>query len=112
MNHHEWIQVSIIIYDYAKGHIEKQSEQTPHITGLNSEQPLRNKVISMIRDSKSKSSENIANKLKSGTLSANDWWLTLNTVMSKRSNFLPPLDNNGQIITDDTDKVNALNDYF
>ena len=74
---------------------------------------LRNKVISMVRYSKSKSNEHIANKLKSGTLSAKDWWSTLLTVISpNRSNYFPPLDNDGQIITDDIDKANALNDYF
>ena len=67
----------------------------------------------MIRDSKSKSNENIANKLKSGTLSAKDWWSTLKSViLTNRSNSFPPLDNDGQIITDDVDKANALNDYF
>ena len=67
----------------------------------------------MIRVSKSKSNENIANKLKSGTLSAKDWWSTLKTVISQnRSNSFPPLDNDGQIINDDIDKDNALNDYF
>ena len=67
----------------------------------------------MIRDSKGKSNENIANKLKSGTLSAKDWWSTLKSVISpNRSNSFPPLDNDGQIITDDVNKANALNDYF
>ena len=52
-------------------------------------------------------------KNNSGTLSANDWWSTLKSVISpNRSNSFPPLDNDGQIITDDVDKANALNDYF
>ena len=67
----------------------------------------------MIRDSKSKSSENIANQLKSGTLSAKGCCSTIKIVVSpKRSTSLSPLDNDGQIITDDIDKANALNDYF
>ena len=67
----------------------------------------------MIRDSKGKSNENIANKLKSGTLSAKDWWSTLQSViLPNRYNCFPPLDNDGQIITDNVDKANALNDYF
>ena len=67
----------------------------------------------MIRDSKSKINENIANKLISGTLSAKDGWSTLKTVISpNRSNYFPPLDNDGQIISDDIDKANVLNDYF
>ena len=67
----------------------------------------------MIRDSKGKSNENIANKLKSGTLSAKDWWSTLKSViLQNSSNSSPPLDNDGQIITDGVDKANALNNYF
>ena len=67
----------------------------------------------MIRYSKSKSKENIANILKSGILLAKDWWLTLKTVISpNNSNSVPPLNKDGQIITADTDKANALNDYF
>ena len=60
----------------------------------------------MIRDSKSKSNENVANKLKSGILSAKDWWSTLKTVISpNRSNSLNHFDNDRQIITDDIDKA-------
>ena len=73
----------------------------------------RNKVIGMIRDSKSTCNENIVNKLKSDTLSSKDWWSTLKTIISPNSsNSLSPLDKDGQIITDDLDKANTLNDYF
>ena len=37
----------------------------------------------------------------------------LKTIISPNSsNSLPPLDKDGQIITDDLDKANTLNDYF
>ena len=71
------------------------------------------KVIGMIRDSKSKCNENIANKLESDTPASKDWWSTLKTIISPNSSYsLPPLDKDGQIITDDLDNANTLNDYF
>ena len=73
----------------------------------------RNKVIGKINDSKSKCNENIANNLKSDTLSSKDWWLTLKIIISPNSsNSSPPLDKDGQIITYDLDKADTLNDYF
>ena len=52
-------------------------------------------------------------KILRKTQAAKDLWSTLKSVISpNRSNSFPPLDNDGQIITDDVDKANALNDYF
>ena len=89
----------------------KRTSTTHHWTKFRA---LRNKVISMIRDSKGKPNENIAKKkLKSDTLSAKDWWSTLKSViLPNSSNSFPPLDNDDQRITDDVDKANALINYF
>ena len=55
----------------------------------------------------------ISEKLKSDSLSSYDWWKTLKTFTSPltRSELLP-LELNGTIYTDDTDKANILNNYF
>ena len=58
----------------------------------------------MTRDSKGKSNEIIANKLKSARYQQK----TFKSVISpNRSYSFPPLDNDGQIITEDVDKANA-----
>ena len=108
-----WMNTSIKHYIRLRKRAYRKAKQTNTIRNWTKFNALRNKVISMIRDLKGKSNENIANKLKSDTLSAKDWWSTLKTVVSpNRSNSLSPLDNDGQIITDDVDKAYALNDYF
>ena len=57
--------------------------------------------------------ETIENKLNSNTLISRDWWSTLKSVISStNSSSIPPLENNGQIYTDNLDKANLLNNYF
>ena len=56
---------------------------------------------------------NIANKLKTGSLSSRDWWRTLKSVISPSSKqSLPPFEHNGLSITEDAAKTNILNDFF
>ena len=74
---------------------------------------LRNRVIDRIRDSKQSLKKKISDKLKTGTLSSRDWWRTLKTVISPNSkSSVPPLEKDGIIYDDDTDKANVLNDFF
>ena len=74
---------------------------------------LRNSVTKLIRESKQSLKDKIANKLKSGTLSSRDWWRTLKSVIAPNSNrAIPPLDKDGNVYADDTDKANILNQFF
>ena len=74
---------------------------------------LRNKVTKLIRDSKTMCNERIANKLKSETLSSEDWWTTLKSVISPNSKCsVPPLQTNGMTVSDELEKANVLNDFF
>ena len=67
----------------------------------------------MIRDSKQKIFNKIADKLKSDTLSSKDWWAALKTfIIPKFKSTIPPLEFNGRIYTDETDKANIFNQYF
>ena len=74
---------------------------------------LRNKVVSLIKESKRTCDENVAKKLKSDSLTSTDWWSTLKTVISPTAtSSIPPLESNGRIYTDEQDKANLLNNYF
>ena len=74
---------------------------------------LRNRVTNSIRDSKQLLRNKVAEKLKSGALSSRDWWRTLKTVIAPNSkSSVPPLEKDGIIIDDDTDKANVLNNFF
>ncbi|MEW8547336.1 MAG: endonuclease/exonuclease/phosphatase family protein, partial [Candidatus Thiodiazotropha sp.] len=67
---------------------------------------LRNNVVSMIRDAKTNYYDKIADKLKSDTLSAKDWWSTLKTVISPNSKTsIPALESNDIIYSNDRDKA-------
>lgn len=74
---------------------------------------LRNKVVSMIRNSKKTFYNKIAQKLKSGNISNKSWWTTLKTFISPNSrSSIPTLQFNNDTYSDDYDKANILNNYF
>ena len=74
---------------------------------------LRNEVIDLIRTSKKQYFDGIAEKLKSKSLSPKDWWATLKTFITPTfTSNIPPLENNGHIITDEYEKANVFNEYF
>ncbi|MCG7868583.1 MAG: endonuclease/exonuclease/phosphatase family protein [Candidatus Thiodiazotropha taylori] len=74
---------------------------------------LRNKVTTMIRDSKKSYYDKLADRLKSSTLSTKDWWSTLKGFINPNSNSsIPPLEHDNKIYTDECDKANILNKYF
>ncbi|MEW8547864.1 MAG: reverse transcriptase family protein, partial [Candidatus Thiodiazotropha sp.] len=74
---------------------------------------LRNRVVTMIRESKNAYYEKLAEKLKSNTFSTKDWWSTLKTFISPNSSSsIPPLEHNNSIYSDETDKANIFNKYF
>ena len=55
----------------------------------------------------------IAERLKSKTLSAKDWWSTLKTfIVPNSKSSIPPFEFNGSGITNERDKANVLNNYF
>ena len=63
---------------------------------------LRNKVTSMIRDSK-----------KSGFLSSKQWWTVLKSFISQNnSSCIPPLEKDDIVYSEVTDKANLLNNFF
>ena len=74
---------------------------------------LRNETNTMIRNSKQQFYDNIAEKLKSKSLSSKDWWSTLKTFISPNLNSaIPPTESEGIIYTDDFEKANLFNNYF
>ena len=74
---------------------------------------LRNETNTMIRNSKQQFYDNIAEKLKSKSLSSKDWWSTLKTFISPNLNSaIPPIESEWIIYTDDFEKANLFNNYF
>ena len=74
---------------------------------------LRNETNTMIRNSKQQFYDNIAEKLKSKSLSSKDWWSTLKTFISPNLNSaIPPIESEGIIYSDDFEKANLFNNYF
>ena len=74
---------------------------------------LRNETNTMIRNSQQQFYDNIAEKLKSKSLSSKDWWSTLKTFISPNlDSAIPPIESEGIIYTDDFEKANLFNNYF
>ena len=108
-----WLTSSI------KRHIRKRKRAFKKVkkTNLNEHwaifKTLRNEGISMIRDSKNSFNEKLAEKLKSKSLTARDWWSTLKTFISPNiKSTIPPLEHENHIYTDEHDKENILNIFF
>ena len=67
----------------------------------------------MIRDSEITYYDKLADKLKSNTISANDWWSTLKTFINPNSSSpIPPLEYYNTIYTDKSDTANTLYIFF
>ena len=69
---------------------------------------LRNTVTAMIRDAKKSYKQSLSDKLKSDILSSKS---VLKAFLSQNnSSSIPPLEKDGIVYSDETDKVNLLND--
>ena len=85
--------------------------QNPH--DWNKFKQLRNKATAAIRESKQAMNDRLADKLKSSDLSSKQWWSILKSFISPTSNStIPPLEKNGTVYANDTEKANVLNDFF
>ena len=107
------------ITSFLKRHIRKRKRAYKKAKKTNSDshwkifKKLRNRVVTMIRDSKKAYYEKLAEKLKSNSLSTKDWWSTLKTFITPNSNSsIPPLEYDNTIYSDETDKANIFNNYF
>ena len=73
----------------------------------------RNKVTNEIRKSKKSVTDKISSKLRDTNLQPKDYWRTLKQfIKPQQRSSIPPLNADGIILDDDTDKANFLNDYF
>lgn len=74
---------------------------------------LRNKTTDMVRHAKHHLSQKIADKLKQPDLKITDYWKILKQFISPtKKSSIDILHDNGNIITDNTDKANLLNNFF
>lgn len=108
-----WLTTNIRKHIRKRKRAYKKAKLTNSAHNWNKFKNLRNAVTNMIRNSKKTFTDNLANKLKSETLSAKDWWTTLKYFISPTTNSsIPPLEHDGIIYSDDTDKANLLNNFF
>ena len=67
----------------------------------------------MIRESKKSYNKSLSDKLKSGSLSSKQWWTVLKTFISQNnSSCILPLEKDGVVYSEETDKANFLNNFF
>ena len=88
-----WITTTIKGYIRKRKRIIRKAKQTDSPHFWSKFRKIRNKVTSLIRDSKSSSHKSIADKLKSESISSRDWWPTIKSFISiKSSSTIPPLE--------------------
>ena len=108
-----WLTSYIKRYIRKRKRAYRKAKQTNSRINWNKFKKLRNKVVSLIRESKQAHIDKISNKLKSDSLSSKNWWSILKTFISPNSKFsVPPLDHNGIVYTEEEEKVNILNNFF
>ena len=108
-----WITSTIKYYIRKRKRAFRRAKRTGIDTHWEKFRKLRNKAVNLIRTSKKSYYDLIAERLKSKTLSAKDWWSTLKTfIVPNSKSSIPPLEFNGSVITDERDKANVLNNYF
>ena len=70
-------------------------------------------VTNEIRKSKKEQIDKLTEKIDNNTNCSKDWWKTLKTfIKHHKTSSIPPLNVNGDIYSDNTDKATILNDYF
>ena len=108
-----WITTTIKRYIRKRKRIFRKAKQTDSPHFWSKFRKIRNKVTSLIRDSKLSFHKSIADKLKSGSISSRDWWPTLKSFISpKSSSTIPPLEKNGTVYVEEFEKAQLLNDFF
>ena len=108
-----WLTCYIKRYIRKRKRAYRKAKQTNSRINWNKFKKLRNKVVSLIRESKQVHIDKISNKLKSDSLSSKNWWSILKTFISPNSKYsVPPLDHNGIVYTEEEEKVNILNNFF
>ena len=77
-----WITTTIKRYIRKRKRIFRKAKQTDSPHFWSKFRKIRNKVTSLIRDSKSTFHKSIADKLKPGSISSRYWWPTLKSFIS------------------------------
>ena len=74
---------------------------------------FRNEVTREIRKSKQIVMNKLTEQLTLSSTGPKDWWKTLkHFIKPDQQRTIPPLNKDGEIYSDDTDKANLLNEYF
>ena len=108
-----WMTSSIKRYIRKRKRASRRAKQTNFMNDWNTFRRLRNKTISMIRESKKALNESLSDKLKSDSLSPRQWWSLLKSFISPSSQASsPPLEKDGLVFVEEVEKANVLNDFF
>ena len=108
-----WITSTIKRYIRKRKRAYRKAKRTKLPSHWNKFKQLRNKVVSLIRESKKALNATLAEKLKSDNLSSKQWWAILKSIISPNTkSSTPPLEKDGVVYADDTEKANVLNDFF
>ena len=108
-----WMTSSIKRYIRKRKRAYRRAKQTNFMNDWNTFRRLRNKTISMIRESKKALNESLSDKLKSVSLSPRQWWSLLKSFISPSSQASsPPLEKDGLVFVEEVEKANVLNDFF
>ncbi|MES9991692.1 MAG: reverse transcriptase domain-containing protein, partial [Candidatus Thiodiazotropha sp.] len=108
-----WITCSIKRHIRKRKRAYKKAKRTNTNSNWTKFRKLRNEVTTMLRDSKTSFKAKLADKLKSESLTAKDWWSTLKHFIAPNSkSTIPPLEVDNHVYTDELDKANILNNFF
>ncbi|MES9992770.1 MAG: endonuclease/exonuclease/phosphatase family protein, partial [Candidatus Thiodiazotropha sp.] len=108
-----WLTNNIKRLIRKKKRLYDKYKKTNNMTDFENYKHIRNQVTNEIRKSKSAELENLSEKLKDTNIRPNSWWKTLKYFIKPDQNStIPPLNRDGVIYCNDSEKSNILNAYF
>lgn len=109
-----WMTADIKKMMNKRNSLYRKSKTKPHL--WDNFKAMRNKIIEKIKEAKDKHTRAIEDKInKSSTTNDKTWWNLVKQVMNTSkatSTSCPPLIIDDTVITEDTEKANAMNNYF
>ncbi|XP_053394930.1 uncharacterized protein LOC128555668 [Mercenaria mercenaria] len=107
------------MYNDVRKHVGKRkraydrAKRTQNERHWNIYKQIRKKTTQLLRNAKTQLSVKLSNKLKTENLKISDHWKILKQFISPSKNTsVPLLNDNGTLVTEDTDKANLLNNFF
>lgn len=108
-----WLTSRIKICIRRKNRLHRKAKRTNTPTDWGKFRAARNKCNKVVVSAKMVYYADISEKIKSETVGARNWWSLVKSLVGDKNNrSIPPIDSNGELISDDSVKSELFNNFF